>query len=142
MFVVSDSIHVNAPIERCFLLSTSLELVQGSLKMQQVESKSSRMTGLVVAGDRLMWQGWMFCLPQRYESLITKYQPPDFFQDTMGRGRFKRFQHDHFFTEIGGRTLLNDKVRFSLPCGWLTRPLAQFVVMPHVCKLMRSGWSW
>jgi ligand-binding SRPBCC domain-containing protein len=56
----------------------------------------------------------------------------------MGRGRFKRFQHDHFFTEIGGRTLLNDKVRFSLPFGWMTKPVARLVVMPHISRLLRQ----
>jgi ligand-binding SRPBCC domain-containing protein len=137
MFIVSDKIHINAPIERCFLLSTSLELVAQTLKMRLVESGSIRTSGLVVGGDRLLWRGWVFGLPQLHETLITKYERPNFFQDTMGRGRFKQFQHDHFFTEIGGRTLLKDKVRFSLPLGAVTRPLARFVVMPHVSRLLR-----
>ena len=137
MFVVSDKIHVNAPIERCFMLSTSLELVERSLNMRLVESESTKTSGLVIGGDRLLWRGWVFGLPQLHETLITKYAQPDFFQDTMGRGRFKRFQHDHSFTEIGGRTLLNDKVRFSLPLGRVTGPIARFVVMPHVSRLLR-----
>lgn len=137
MFVVSDRIHVNAPIERCFLLSTSLELVRQSLKMRLVPGESSRAGGLVEGGDRLMWKGWALGLPQRHESLISKYERPGFFQDTMQRGRFKRFQHDHTFTEIGGRTLLNDKIRFSLPLGGVTRPLGRFVVTPYVAKLLR-----
>ncbi len=138
MFVVSDKIHVNAPIERCFLLSTSLELVGQTLKMRLVESGSTKTSGLVVGGDRLLWQGWVFGLPQVHETRITKYERPNFFQDSMGRGRFKRFQHDHFFTEIGGRTLLNDKVRFSLPMGWATAPVARLVVVPHVSRLLRQ----
>ncbi|HEV2708820.1 MAG TPA: hypothetical protein VGU67_01295 [Edaphobacter sp.] len=138
MFVVSDKIHVNAQIERCFLLSTSLELVKRSLKMRLVESESTKTSGLVVGGDRLMWRGWVFGLPQLHETLITKYERPNLFQDTMGQGRFKRFQHDHFFTEIGGRTLLNDKVRFSLPFGWMTKPVARLVVMPHISRLLRQ----
>jgi ligand-binding SRPBCC domain-containing protein len=137
MFVVSDRIHVNAPIERCFLLSTSLELVRQSLKFQLVGGQSSRATGLVEGGDRLMWQGWALGMPQRHESLISRYERPNFFQDTMLRGRFKRFQHDHSFTEIGGRTLLNDKVRFSLPLGVVTRPLGRLVVTPYVAGLLR-----
>ncbi|MDW5265632.1 MULTISPECIES: SRPBCC family protein [Acidobacteriaceae] len=137
MFVVSDRIHVNAPIERCFLLSTNLELVKHSLRMKLVPHQSSRAGGLVESGDRLMWQGWAFGLPHQHESLITRYERPDFFQDTMERGRFKRFQHDHFFAEIGGRTLLSDKVRFSLPLGGVTRPLGRFLVTPYVSKLLR-----
>lgn len=138
MFIVSDNIHVNAPIERCFLLSTNLELVKRSLKMRLVKNRSSRTSGLVVGGDRILWRGWIFGLPQMHETVITKYEQPDFFQDSMERGRFKRFQHDHFFVEVGGRTLLNDKVRFSLPFGWLTRPLGQFLVMPYISRLLRQ----
>jgi len=138
MFVVSDRIHVNAPIERCFLLSTSLELVRQSMKMRLVAGESSKADGLVAGGDRLVWRGWAFGLPHRHESRITKYDRPAFFQDTMERGRFTRFQHDHFFTEIGGRTLLNDKVRFSLPLGGMTRPLGRFVLTPYVARLLRQ----
>ena len=137
MFVVSDRIHVNAPIERCFLLSTSLELVRHSLRMTLVPAQSTRTSGLVESGDRLMWKGWAFGLPHRHESVISQYERPDFFQDTMARGRFRRFQHDHFFTEIGGRTLLNDKIRFSLPLGLVTRPLGRFLVTPYVSRLLR-----
>jgi hypothetical protein len=36
MFVVKDSIHIIAPIERCFLLSTSLALVERELGMHPV----------------------------------------------------------------------------------------------------------
>ncbi len=137
-FVVSDRIHVNAPIERCFLLSTNLELVKRSMKMRLVESESTRTSGLIVGGDRLMWRGWIFGLPQLHETMIAQYERPDFFQDAMERGRFSRFQHDHFFAEVGGRTLLNDKVRFSLPFGWMTRPLAHFLVMPYISRLLRQ----
>jgi ligand-binding SRPBCC domain-containing protein len=138
VFVVSDKIHVNAPIERCFLLSTHLDLVKRSLKMHVVSGESTRMTGLIEGGDRVMWRGWMFGLPQVHETLITKYERPDFFQDSMERGRFKRFQHDHFFVEVGGRTLLNDKIRFSMPFGSLMRPIAHMVMMPHISKLLRQ----
>jgi ligand-binding SRPBCC domain-containing protein len=138
MFVVSDRIHVNAPIERCFLLSTSLELVSRSMKMQLATDESTRAAGLVESGDLVVWRGRVFGLPHRHESLIARYERPHFFQDTMMRGRFRRFQHDHFFTEIGGRTLLNDKIRFSLPLGGVTRPVGRFMVTPYLSRLLRQ----
>jgi ligand-binding SRPBCC domain-containing protein len=72
-----------------------------------------------------------------HESLITGYERPVFFQDTMGRGRFKRFQHDHHLVEIDGHTLLNDKLRFTLPFGWLGKVAARYVVVPTICRLLR-----
>ena len=96
-FVVRDSIRVAAPMERCFLLSTSIDLVQGTLGMRPSPAESKKITGLVEAEDQLVWRGWKFGLPAMHETLITAYDPPTHFQDTMGRGRFAAFQHDHWF---------------------------------------------
>ncbi len=137
MFTVSDSIHIHAPIERCFLLSTSLELVGQVLEMRPVEGGSRKTAGLAVEGDRIEWRGWLFGLPQMHESLITRYEQPCFFQDMMTRGRFKRFQHDHRFTEIDGHTLLVDKLRFSLPLGLPGKMVARHIIVPHISGLLR-----
>jgi ligand-binding SRPBCC domain-containing protein len=133
MFSVKDSIHIYAPIERCFLLSTNIGLVERTLGMRPVGGKTS---GMVEDGDRVVWSGWKFGVPQRHESLITRYEQPTFFQDTMGRGRFKQFQHDHQFFEVDGHTLLTDKVRFSLPFGRLGKVFARKVMVPHICELL------
>ena len=134
MFTVSDTIHIDAPIERCFLLSTNIELVEQTVGMRAVSGTTE---GMVVGGDRLVWRGWKFGLPQIHESLVTRYERPNFFQDTMQRGRFKRFQHDHSFMEIDGQTLVVDKLRFSLPFWWVGKKVAKYVVVPYICKLLR-----
>ena len=77
MFTVSDSIHIDAPMERCFLLSTSIDLVARTLRMRPIEGKVS---GMITSGDRLVWAGWKFGLPQMHETLITKYERNRFFR--------------------------------------------------------------
>jgi ligand-binding SRPBCC domain-containing protein len=134
MFTISDSIHVNAPIERCFRLSTNIVMVGRTLGMRTIEGKAD---GMLEEGDRLVWAGWKFGFPQMHESLITGYERPIFFQDTMERGRFKRFQHDHYLIEIDGRTLLTDKLRFTLPLGLPGRAMAQVVLVPYIRRLLR-----
>ena len=138
MFRVKESTHVNAPVDRCFLLSTSIPLVQQILGMRPVSGKT---TGLITAGDRLLWRGWKFGLPAMHETLITGYDRPSFFQDTMGRGQFKQFQHDHHFQEIGGQTLMWDVVRFSLPMGLVGKVVAKNVLVPHVLGLMQRRFA-
>jgi ligand-binding SRPBCC domain-containing protein len=135
MFILKDSIHINAPIERCFLLSTNIELVRRTLGMEPVGGKTE---GMVGEGDRVVWRGWKFGLPQLHESLITQYKRPNFFQDTMERGRFKWFEHDHEFAEVDEHTLLTDKVRFSLPFGRLGKLVGRRVVVPHISWLLRE----
>jgi ligand-binding SRPBCC domain-containing protein len=132
LYRLKESIHIAAPIDRCFLLSTSIPLVAQTLAMTPRQGKT---TGLVVKGDRIIWRGWKFGLPQMHETIITEYNRPEFFQDTMGRGRFRHFQHDHHLRDVGGQTLAYDIIRFSMPLGPLGRFVASKLIVPHVLKL-------
>ena len=137
MFVIKDIIHIDAPIERCFLLSTSLAIVERELGMHPVASRhSTRTSGLVSAGDRIHWSGWQLGLPQRHVSLISAFEPNRFFQDRMISGRFKSFQHDHELTEIGGQVLLKDTIRFSLPFGFAGKLVGKYIMVPHIRGLL------
>jgi ligand-binding SRPBCC domain-containing protein len=134
LFTVSDTIHINAPIDRCFLLSTHVELAAQALRMPAVKGRTE---GMARRGDRVSWGGRRFGLRRIHESEITRYERPVFFQDTMVRGRFKRLEYDHQFVEIDGQTLLTDKVRFSMPLGWVGRAVGKRVVVPRVARLLR-----
>ena len=138
MFRVKETLHVQAPADRCFLLSTSIELVQRTIGLRPVEGKTS---GLIRMGDQLVWRGWKFGLPAMHETLITGYERPGFFQDTMGRGRFAFFQHDHHFEEVDGHTLLRDIVKFSLPFGPAGHAVGKHIVVPHVLGLMQERFQ-
>jgi ligand-binding SRPBCC domain-containing protein len=133
-FTISDTVYISAPIERCFLLATNIELAGKSLGMKPIEGKTS---GMIAQDDRLLWAGWKFGLPHMHESHITKFEPPNFFQDTMGRGRFKRYQHDHHFYEMDDRTVLNDKIRFTMPFGVIGRLVGHAVVVPYLSRKLR-----
>ena len=144
MFVIHDSTTINAPIDRCFRLSTSIEVVQQTLGMKPVSRESRKSSGFVATGDQLVWRGWKFGLPQMHETLITGYDPPRFFQDTMGRGRFAHFQHDHRFTSTPDAcetTQLADEVRFTLPFGWPGRLIGRFIMVPHIRGLLRRRFA-
>jgi ligand-binding SRPBCC domain-containing protein len=147
---IVESVTVRAPIERCFALSTRIELVQRTLGMRPVAGVTS---GHVGEGSRVTWSGWKFGLPTRHHTLITAFEPPHsnassnrvtFFQDTQERGRFAFFQHDHFFIEeVDGerKTVLRDEVRFALPFGVLGRLAATYLLAPHIRKLTRQRFA-
>ena len=138
MYRLKESIHVDAPLERCFLLSTSIDLVRRTLKLEPVAGKR---TGLISAGDQLWWAGIKFGMPAWHQTLITGYERPHFFQDTMGHGLFQRFQHDHHFQWVDGRTLMHDNVRFSMPLGLVGRLIGKQVLVPHVLQLLNSRFQ-
>jgi len=149
---IHEAIHIHAPIERCFALSTRIELVQRTLRMTPIGDLTA---GHITANSRVTWQGWKFGLPTTHHTLITAFEPPHtfantraaFFQDTQERGRFAFFQHDHHFHEVAdpidGRptTTLRDEIRFALPFGPLGRLAAKLVLAPHIRKLAHQRFA-
>lgn len=128
-FTVRDQVLVNAPIERCFLLSTSVALVQRELRMRPVRGRTK---GFVQNGDIILWRGWKFGLPQYHESIIEAFDPNCFFRDRMLRGRFAAFEHDHHFESQPDRaTLLRDEIRFSMPWGLAGHAVGRSILMPY-----------
>ena len=106
--------------------------------MQPIGGKTS---GLIEANDQILWRGWKLGLPHLHETRITGYERPIFFQDSMGRGRFKRFQHEHTLAQIGHHTLLQDKIRFSLPFGLLGDIVAKYIVVQYIARTLRRRLS-
>ena len=137
-FVLRESQLIRAPIDRCFLLSTSVEIVHQELAMQAV---AGRTAGLAVEGDVIRWQGWQLGWRHHHVSQINHYQRPSFFQDRMIEGRFACFEHDHHLRETAAGTMLEDELRFSLPFGLFGALLARFIVMPHIRNLMRTRFA-
>jgi ligand-binding SRPBCC domain-containing protein len=136
VYKLKASIHIDAPIDRCFMLSTSIPVVALALKMNPVEGKT---TGLAVKNDRILWRGWKFGLPQMHQSIISQYRRPDFFEDTMLRGRFKYFRHEHHFRFIDGQTFVWDEIFFSMHLSALGGNLiADKIVVPHIMETLRT----
>lgn len=74
-------------------------------------------------------------------SLISAYEPYRFFQDTMVKGRFRFFQHDHHFAQAGDEVLLNDTIYFKLPFGLAGKLAGPFILRPHIAGLLRRRFT-
>jgi len=139
MFVIRDEAVVQAPIERCFALSTHLAVVEMTLAMRPV---SGRVEGSVAGGDSVRWRGWKWGLPHEHESLIEPFDPPHFFRDRMTAGRFAAFEHDHRFASRGdGSVLLRDEVRFRMKWRGAGLMIGRSLVAPHVRRLLRERFA-
>lgn len=158
---IHESIEIHAPLQRCFALSTRVDLVRETLGMQLVGGVTS---GHVTADSRVRWRGWKFGLPTEHHTLITGFAAPRYaqatgdlnadepgqmvawFQDSQERGRFAFFQHDHFLRQSASpagqpMTVLADEVRFVLPFGAPGMLVAQFVLAPHIRKLAQRRFE-
>lgn len=63
-------------------------------------------------------------LPIRWTSEINIWEPPHRFADRQLRGPYRRWDHEHTFSENGERTLVGDRVDFEVPGGRLPGRLA------------------
>lgn len=63
----------------------------------------------------LRWHG----LPLHWTSRIVLWDPPHAFIDEQLSGPYRLWHHEHRFYERPGGTLTTDRVRYSLPLGFL-----------------------
>ena len=140
MFSLRHGVLIQAPIERCFALSTHLAVVERELGMHPVEG---RIHGLVTAGDTVRWEGMQLGFVNYHVSLIVPetWDPPNFFQDRMIAGRFRTFEHDHRFVESTNGTFVDDCLRFTMPLGWAGGLVGRAILVPHILGLMRRRFA-
>ncbi len=71
------------------------------------------------AGSLIHYKLRIHGLPMRWTSEITAWEPPYRFVDTQLRGPYKRWRHEHTFSEQNDGTLIRDHVDYALPLGIL-----------------------
>ncbi len=138
IFALRDSVLIHAPIDRCFLLSTSIAIVHQELGMHAV---AGRTQGLAQQGDIIRWEGWQLGLRHHHVSRIDHYHRPYFFQDCMVDGRFDLFEHDHRLRDTDQGTLLQDELRFSMHLGLIGQAIGRCILVPHILGLMRLRFA-
>lgn len=108
MATIELSLHVNAPPARCFDLARSIDAHTYSTASTRERVVGERQSGLLALGDAVTWRARHFGMSQELTSRITAYDRPRHFRDSMIRGAFARFDHDHFFIPADGGTLMRD----------------------------------
>lgn len=128
MPIILLTTEINAPIQRVFDLSRSIDLHMITTEKTNEKAVEGRMTGLVEEGDTVTWEATHFWKRQRLGSRITKVTRPHYFSDEQIFGAFKRFHHDHIFEEKNGKTMMTDKFDYTAPFGILGR-MANFLFL-------------
>src|SRR5690242_4013875 len=113
---------IRAPIERVFDLSRSIDLHRASMTARGETAVAGVTTGLIDLGERVTWRARHFGVWQHLTSEIVAFDRPRHFRDTMVRGAFRRFDHDHGFDELAPDvTRMRDVFDYTAPLGPLGR---------------------
>jgi ligand-binding SRPBCC domain-containing protein len=127
---------IAAPPERCFDLSRSIDAHMASTDWTGECAIAGVTSGLIGPGQEVTWRGRHFGISVTHTSRITAYDPPRYFQDSMVRGMFRQFCHDHYFALQDGRTVMKDVMQFEAPLGLAARVIESVILERHMRSLL------
>jgi ligand-binding SRPBCC domain-containing protein len=143
---------IKAPIERCFLLSLSIELHMAGTKNTGEKAIEGVTKGVLKLNDTVTWRATHFWVKQNLTSKITVYEKPFMFIDEMLKGAFKMIHHTHNFREENGATIMTDHFIYKAPLGiigrlaenlFLTSYLKKFILTRNeLLKQVAEGEDW
>lgn len=111
--------EIKGQIDVVFDLSRSVDLHKISASHTDEEAIAGRLTGVVETNDTITWRAKHLGVTQKLTSLITAVEKPTYFSDEMVKGAFKRFKHEHFYSEKNGVVLMKDVFDYDAPLGIL-----------------------
>ena len=130
LILVTD---IDAPPERCFDLSRSIDLHVASAAKTGERAIAGVTHGLIELGEEVTWRARHFGVWQTLTTRITRFDRPLHFRDSMVRGAFRRFDHDHYFERIGSATRMTDAFDYDSPLG----PLGRVADVVFLARYMR-----
>ena len=137
MPVICFETRMRAPIDRCFDLARSIEIHLRSTERTGEKVIGRGATGLLGPDDEVTWEATHLGIRQRLTSRITVWNPPHHFRDSMVRGAFRRFDHDHFFEQDRGITIMKDRFEYTSPLGLLGRLADALFLKRYMERLLR-----
>lgn len=138
MPIITIETKINAPIERVFDLSRCIDLHEATMTEHKEKAVAGVMKGLINLDETVTWEAVHFSVRQRLTSKITIYDRPVHFRDSLVSRAFKRFDHDHFFEESGGATLMRDVFDYDSPY-WIFGAFADWLFLEsYMRKLLEN----
>ena len=127
---------IHAPRERCFDAARDLDLHVSSMAGSGERAVAGRTSGLIELGEQVTWEARHFGIRQRFTSVITDFDRPRHFQDSMRKGAFRSFVHDHYFEPASEGTVMKDVLTFRSPLGLLGRIVDEVLMTAYLRRLL------
>jgi hypothetical protein len=141
MIRLEETTLIEAPIERCFDLSRSVEvhLLSNVHSGEQALAVGGVTSGLVGLSEQVTWRAKHFGIWHNLTSKVTAMESPRYFQVTMIRGIFRFIQADHLFESLeSGGTEMKDVFSIAAPLP-LLGPLAEALFLrSYMLALLRE----
>ena len=136
MPVIELKTIIRAPIERCFLLSLSVDLHKLSTAGTYEQAIAGITSGIMKMGDTVTWRAKHFGIYQVLTTKISAYQMPNYFISEMVKGAFKKIHHQHIFHPYGNGTAMTDLFDFECPFGVVGRVAEKLFLKKYMTKFL------
>lgn len=130
--------EINATAQHCFDLARSVDAHLDSMSHTKERAVAGRTSGLCELNDVITWEAKHLGVKQYLTVKITKMQPYTMFEDIMVKGAFKSMQHQHYFEEKNGKTIMRDVFAYETP-GWIFGKLFDVLILKkYMTRLLRT----
>ena len=129
---------IDAPIERVFDLSRSIDLHKISTSQSNEEAIAGRMSGLIELNETVTWRSTHFAITQTLQSKITEFNRPHYFVDEMLQGVFSSIHHLHLFSVERGMTHMRDEFKYEAPLGLIGRLADYLFLQSYLTRLLKK----
>ena len=119
MAVFCQELWLPAPLEEVFDFFSKAENLE-AITPPWIQFRMETPSPIVMEEGRLIdYRLRVHGIPLRWRSLIEVWEPPFRFVDRQLKGPYRKWVHEHRFTEKDGGTLAEDHVTYEVPGGWL-----------------------
>lgn len=138
MPIIKLETKIEAPVERVFDLARSIDLHKDSMSKYDEKAVAGVTSGLINMNETITWEATHFGIRQNLTSAITAFERPHYFRDSMVKGVFKRFDHDHYFEQNGEETITKDVFDYNSPLGILGNIADALFVEAHLREMLEE----
>ncbi len=130
---------IEAPIDRVFDLTRSIDLHRFSTKETNERAIAGKTSGLIGPGEAVTWRAKHLGIYQNLSVVITEFNRPFSFTDRMLKGAFASMEHQHQFEVIDAEnTLMRDIFTFRAPLGFLGRMAERLFLNGYMRRFLIS----
>ncbi len=136
MTLIKLNTIIEAPVERCFDLSTSIDLHKISASKTKEKAIEGITEGLIKLNETVTWKAKHFGIWHRMKVKITEFDKPYYFVDEMINGSFKYMRHKHEFEQKGDQTIMIDQFDFGSPLGILGKIVDKVIMRKYMANFL------
>lgn len=138
MPVIHLTTFIEAPVQRVFDLSRSINLHKKSLEHTGEEAVAGTTSGLINLNETVTWKAKHLGKNRMLTVKISAMNSPVSFTDEMTAGDFKDLKHEHHFKQVENGTIMIDLFNFETRYGVMGKLLNRIYLTRYLRKLLEQ----